>query len=162
MKNVIIMLVLSLLAGCSYSVYSSGMPHLKTISVKSFQNSSTEYDLEEEIYIKLSDKFSNDGRLSIVTMSPDCILEGEIMDYSNEVQNYGGSTIDAYKVQILFNITFTDLVKNKIIWQNSSLLLSEVYSASDTNITYKTEEAAQQKIFDDLFDTIIKNSLEEW
>lgn len=156
------MAVLAILVACSYSVYSSGLPHLKTITIKSFRNNSTEYDLEEELYNKLSEKFSNDGRLSIVTISPDCLLEGEILDYSIEIQNYGGSVIDAYQVKILFKITFTDLVKNKIIWQDNSLLLSEVYSASDSNIVYKTEEAAQQKIFADLFDMIIKNSLEEW
>ena len=156
------MVFLLTLAACSYSIYSSGLPHLKTISINSFQNKTTEYDLEEDIYITLSDKFSSDGRLSIVTISPDCILEGEILDYSNEVLKYAGSSVDEYEVKILFNIIFTDLVKNKVIWQNPSLLLSETYSASDSNITYKTEEAAQTKIIQDLFDTILKNSLEEW
>ncbi|HPR16614.1 MAG TPA: LPS assembly lipoprotein LptE [Candidatus Cloacimonadota bacterium] len=162
MKNVILMVFLLTLAACSYSIYSSGLPHLKTISINSFQNKTTEYDLEEDIYITLSDKFSSDARLSIVTISPDCILEGEILDYSNEVLKYAGSSVDEYEVKILFNIIFTDLVKNKVIWQNPSLLLSETYSASDSNITYKTEEAAQTKIIQDLFDTILKNSLEEW
>lgn len=162
MKNVIIIIILLFLISCTYSVYSSGLPHLKTISVNSFVNKSSEYELDEEIYIQLSNKFTNDGRLSLVTMSPDCILEGEILDYSNEVLSYAGSNVDAYKVKILFAITFTDLVKNKIIWQNSSLLLTETYSAIDTNINYKTEIAAQQKIINDLFDIIIKNSLEKW
>ncbi len=150
------------MSACSYSVYSSGLPHLKTIAVNSFDNYSTEYELEEKIYISLSEKFSNDGRLNLVTISPDCILEGEILDYSNEILGYAGSNVDEYKVQILFNIEFTDLIKNKIIWQNRSLLLSETYSATDHNINYKTEAAAVNKILDDLFDMIIRNSLEEW
>ncbi len=150
------------LSACTYSVYSSGFPHLNTISIKSFQNKTTEYNIEEDIFNKLSEKFSSDGRLSIVTISPDCIIEGEIMDYSNEVLSFAGSTVDEYKVQILFSIAFTDLQKNEIIWQNQSLLLSETYSVSNPNITLKSELSAQQKIIDDLFEAIIKNSLEEW
>lgn len=151
-----------ILSACTYSVYSSGFPHLKTISVKSFQNKTTEYNLEEEIFNRLSDRFSSDGRLSIVTVSPDCLIEGEILDYSNEILSYTGSTVDEYKVQILFSISFMDLLKNSVIWQNKSLLLNETYSASNPNITLKSEAAAQQKIIDDLFETIIKSSLEEW
>ncbi|MDO9577501.1 MAG: LPS assembly lipoprotein LptE [Candidatus Cloacimonadales bacterium] len=162
MKNVIIIIVLMVLSACTYSVYSSGFPHLKTISIKSFQNKTTEYNLEEDVFNKLSEKFSSDGRLSIVTISPDCLIEGEILDYSNDVLSFAGSTVDEYNVQILFSVTFTDLQKNEIIWQNKSLLLNETYSTSNPNITLKSEESAQQKIIDDLFDVIIKNSLEEW
>jgi Lipopolysaccharide-assembly len=162
MKNVIIIIILMVLSACTYSVYSSGLPHLKTISIKSFQNKTTEYNLEEDVFNSLSDDFSNDGRLSIVTISPDCIVEGAILDYSNDVLSYAGSTVDEYKVQILFNITFTDLTKNTIIWQDNSLLLNETYSASNPNITIKSELTAQEKIINDLFDAIIKNSLEEW
>lgn len=162
MKNTIVIIFLIVLAGCTYSVYSSGYPHLKTISVKSFENITTEYILEEKVFNSLSDSFSNDGRLSLVSISPDCILEGEILDYSNEVLSYAGSSVDEYQVQILFSVTFTDLQKNIIIWQNQSLLLKETYSASDPNITYKTEELAQDKIITDLFDTILRKSLEEW
>lgn len=162
MKNVMISLFLLLIIGCTYSVYSSGYPHLKTISVRSFENNTTEYSLDEKVFNSLSNLFSNDARLSLVAISPDCILEGEILDYSNEIFSYAGSTVDQYQVQILFSLRFTDLVDNKIIWQNSSLLLKETYSASDPNIIYKTEDSAQEKIIKDLFDLILSKSLEEW
>ena len=162
MRNVIIIIILIVLSACTYSVYSSGFPHLKTITINSFQNKTTQYNLEEDVFTKLSEKFSSDGRLSIVTMSPDCIIDGEILDYSNEILSFAGSTVDEYKVQIFFSITFTDLQKNEVIWKDNSLLLTETYSASNPNITLKTETAAQQKVIEDLFEAIVKNSLEEW
>ncbi|HHE65766.1 MAG: hypothetical protein B1H06_04240 [Candidatus Cloacimonas sp. 4484_143] len=162
MKNAIIIIFLIVLMSCTYSVYSSGYPHLKTISVKSFENKTTEYSLEENVFNSLSDLFSNDGRLNLVSISPDCILEGEILDYSDKVLSYAGSSVDEYEVKVLFSVTFTDLQKNEIIWQNKSLLLKETYSSSDPNITYKTEEEAQDKIIKELFNTILTKSLEEW
>jgi len=130
--------------------------------VKSFENKTTEYSLEENVFNSLSDLFSNDGRLNLVSISPDCILEGEILDYSDKVLSYAGSSVDEYEVKVLFSVTFTDLQKNEIIWQNKSLLLKETYSSSDPNITYKTEEEAQDKIIKELFNTILTKSLEEW
>ncbi|MBC8385677.1 MAG: hypothetical protein H8E57_09200 [Candidatus Cloacimonetes bacterium] len=48
MKSLMI-LILIIVIGCSYSVYSSSYPHLKTVNIQSFENKTTEYDLEENI-----------------------------------------------------------------------------------------------------------------
>ena len=84
-KIIGLLIIGSILLGCSYSVYSTGYPHLKTITIQQFQNSTTEYQLENELFLDLSDKFEQDGRLSIVTLSPDCQLEGSILDYSDKI-----------------------------------------------------------------------------
>ena len=147
---------------CSYSVYTTGYPHLKTIAILPFENNTTEYNLEEVIFNSLTNYFENDGRLKIVSISPDCQLEGQILDYSNKILTYAGSNVDEYEVRILFSITFTDLKKNNIIWQNKALIISETYSSSDETSEFLTEEEAQNEIIKDMFDIIIKESLEEW
>ena len=60
------------------------------------------------------------------------------------------------------DVVFTDLKKNQILWENNSLMLSERYSLSDENSQFKSEEDAQEEIANKLFDTIMKNTLEEW
>jgi hypothetical protein len=60
-----------LLCSCSYSVYSSGYPHLKSISIIPFVNHTTEYDLDDALLVDLSENFERDGRLNIVGLSPD-------------------------------------------------------------------------------------------
>ena len=162
MKQIIILILVLFLGACSYSVHSTGSPHLKTIVILPFTNNTTEYNLEEDLLNELSNLFINDGRLKIVGISPDCQLEGEILDYTDKIYTYDSSTIDAYQVKILFKIIFTDLKKNNIIWQNNSLILSETYSETDESSEFSSEAEAQNEIMKDLYDTIIKNSLEEW
>ena len=95
-------------------------------------------------------------------ISPDCQLEGEILDYSNKILSYAGSNVEEYEVRILFKISFIDLKKNNLVLKNDALQLSETYSSSEEISEFKTEEEAQEKIINDLFDYIIKESLEEW
>jgi len=162
MKRIILLLIATVVMGCSYSVYSSGYPHLKTISLPFFENGTTEYQLEETLQEKLTILFQKDGRLDIVSLSPDCILEGTIVDYTDKILTYDENGVDGYEVKILFSVTFTDMKKNKVMYQNSSLLLRETYSSSDESIQLQNEEQAQNAIFEELFEQILTKSLEEW
>jgi len=75
MKIVIVFFTLVVFS-CSYTVYPSAYPHLKTITVSQFGNNTTEYDLDGIVFNELSDHFIQDGRLKIVGIAPDCRLEG--------------------------------------------------------------------------------------
>jgi hypothetical protein len=162
MKFKIIMFVNLLILSCSYSFYTTGYPHLKTVQILPIENQTNNYDLRNMIFNSLVDSYESDGRLKLVGLSPDCQLECSILDYSNKIVAYSGSAIDEYEVRVLFDLTFTDLKKNQVIWQNGSLLQSERYSLSDENSLLKSEEEAQEEITSKLFDTIMKNTLEEW
>jgi len=162
MKFKIIMFASLLIMSCSYSVYTTGYPHLKTIQVLPVENQTSSYDLRDMVFNSLVDNYQSDGRLKLVGMSPDCQLECRILDYTNKIISYSGSSIDEYEVRVLFDITFTDLKKNQVIWQNGSLMQSERYSLTDENSLYNSEEDAQEEITSKLFDTIMKNTLEEW
>ena len=162
MKFKIIILTVLLIAGCSYSVYTTGHPHLKTIQILAVENQTSNYDLRDLVFNSLVDSYESDGRLKLVGLSPDCQLECSILDYSNKIVSYSGSSIDEYEVRVLLEVTFTDLKKNLVIWQNGSLMKSERYSLSDENSIFKSEEDAQEEIMSKLFDTIMKNTLEEW
>jgi hypothetical protein len=162
MKKILIYCALLIVAGCSYSVRTSAFPHLKTISIGEFANSTVEYGLEEEISLLLTEKFQNDGRLKIVTMNSDVLLEGEIRDYTDKVFSFDETGAEEYQVRILFKIVFTDLVRNEVVWQQDNLILSEKYSSINEFSEFKTEEEAQTEIFNQLFDTILRNTLEDW
>ena len=163
MHKIIVLLIITLfLTGCSYSVYSTGYPHLKTIAIQQFQNTTTEYQLENELFLDISEKFEQDGRLSIVTIAPDCQLEGRILDYSDKIYSYNTEGIEEYQVKILFNVIFTDLVKNEVIYQDDSLVLASEYSAADPTAEFTSEEEARYEIYSNLFDLILKETLEQW
>lgn len=154
--------LLVILAGCSYSVYSGGYPHLDTIKINVFENTTVQYQLEDKVVEILASKFQSNGRLKIVTQNADCLIEGELIDYSNKIRDYGTQNIEEYEVRILFKIIFTDLKKNEIIWQNNALEIKESYSSSDPTSKFKTESAAQDEIINKLFKKIVNKSLEEW
>ena len=161
-KLIVLVIVVVIISGCSYSVYSTGYPHLKTISVTSFENNTTEYQIENELFLDMSERFDQDGRLRIVTVSPDCRLEGKILDYSNKIYSYNADGIEQYQVKILFNITFTDLKFNEVIYKDDAVVLQEEYSSADDDAEFKTEEEARAEIYKDLFDRILRESLEQW
>jgi hypothetical protein len=135
---------------------------LKTISISQFENKTTEYELDDILFNELSSYFLQDGRLKIVGLAPDCRLEGEIIDYSNDIYKYSNTGVDEYEVKILFKIVLTDLVKNQIILNRDGIILQENYSADDENSEFRSEEEAQLEIIKDLFDLIIRDSLEAW
>ncbi len=162
MKSIKLLLFVLLIAGCSYSVYTTGYPHLKTIKVLPIENQTSSYDLRDIVFNSLVDSYESDGRLKLVGLSPDCQIECSILDYSNKIVTYSGSSIDEYEVRILFDMIFTDLKKNQVLWQNSSLMISERYSLSDENSQFRSEEEAQIEIISKLFDAIMKSTLEEW
>ncbi len=162
MKLIKMLLFVLLITGCSYSVYTTGYPHLKTVLIFPVENQTSNYNLRDMVFNSLVNAYESDGRLKLVGLSPDCQIECTIMDYSNKIATYSGSSVDEYEVRILFDVVFTDLKKNQVIWKNSSLVLSERYSLSDENSQFASEEDAQEEITNKLFDTIMKNTLEEW
>ena len=161
MKILLIILSACILS-CSYTVYPSSYPHLKTITISQFENKTTEYELDDILFNELSSHFLQDGRLKIVGVAPDCRLEGEIIDYSNDIYKYSDTGVEEYEVKILFKVVLTDLVKNQIIFNRDGIILEENYSSDDENSEFRSEEEAQLEIIKDLFDLIIRDSLEAW
>ena len=115
MKFIKLILFVLLIASCSYSVYTTGYPHLKTIKVLPLENQTSNYDLRDIFFNSLVDSYESDGRLKLVGLSPDCQIDCSILDYSNKIVTYSGSSIDEYEVRILFDMIFTDLKKNPFV-----------------------------------------------
>lgn len=159
-KYLLIMIILAF--GCSYSVYTTGLPHLKTIRIQTFENKTDEYDLSEDLLNYLSDNFERDGRLKLVELEPDCILAGEILDYTEKIYTYKEEDIEEYEVKILFKVRFKDVNNNEDIWSNDALILKERYADDSEYTEINSEEEAQQEIFKELYETILRNTLEEW
>lgn len=162
-KTILIILTL-LLGACSYSVYTNAYPHLKNIQIISFENKTPEFQISQDFHNYLVDKFQKDGRLKISTLNPDSQIEGIILDYKREILSYDNAgNISEYKITLLIEIKMTDLKMNSVLYNNQSLLVSENYSPVSTNPNiYTTEEQALNKIYEKVFDTIMKNTLEKW
>lgn len=163
-KYILFTLIIFIVMGCSYSVYSNAYPHLKRIQLLAFDNKSSEYSLGDIVYNSLSTSYQDDGRLRLVTQQPDCQLEGSILSYSEKIYSYdAANNVQDYNIVISFSITFTDLISNQVIYENKNLSLSEIFAVSgESTSRFKTKEEAIYEIFDKLFKNIMQNTLESW
>ena len=164
MYKYLIWLILIALNGCSYSVFMNVYPHLRNVNISPFENETAEYTIAQDVQEYLVNKFQSDGRLRISTIDPDSQIEGTVLDYQNEVYGYNyDNNVTEYRVTILFSITMSDLREQKIMYENKSLMLSEVYYPGSTNPEqFTTETEAVEKVFERVFDTIIRSTLEAW
>ncbi|HPF08864.1 MAG: LptE family protein [Candidatus Cloacimonetes bacterium] len=163
-KFILASLVLVLLSSCYYSVYSNAYPHLKKIRVEPFVNRSAEFGLSEKALSDLSTALRNDGRLKQVSQDPDCSLEGEITSFQEKIYSYDSANqVQDYQVTVSLKLSFTDLVKNEVIYENNSLSLSELYKVAEGSTSrFSSKEEALSEIFNNVFKTAIQNSLEAW
>lgn len=157
-------LIILILSACSYSVRTNAYPHLKRIQLLALENKSTEFYLGDVVFNNLSTAFSEDGRLRTVTQQPDCQLEGSILSFSEKVYSYDTvNNVQDYLVAITFEVTFTDLINNKVIYENKSLVLSEIYAVSEESTSrFKSKDDAITEICDKLYKNILQNTLESW
>ena len=164
MYKYIILAVLCLLTACSYSVFLNTYPHLKNVQISPFENETSEYTIAQDFQEHLVNKFQNDGRLRISTIDPDSRVEGSVLDYKNEVYGYNyENNVTEYRVTILFSVIMTDLREEKTMYENKSMMISEVYMPNSDNPEHlKTENEAIEKVFDKVFDTLIRSTLEAW
>ena len=164
MYKYLIFIALIILSGCSYSVFLNVYPHLRNVQIVPFENETAEYAIAQDVQEYLVNKFQSDGRLRISTIDPDSQIEGIVLDYLNEVYGYNyENNVTEYRVTILFSITMSDLREQKTMYENKALMLSEVYYPGSTNPDqFTTEAQAQEKIFERVFDTIIRSTLEAW
>jgi hypothetical protein len=163
-KFVCLGLLLAVLFGCSYSVYSNAYPHLKKIAVRAFENRSNQFDLGDKVLNRLSESFQNDGRLKLVTQQPDCTLEGSIQSFDENIYSFdSGNNVQDYMLRLTCSVTFTDLIENSVIYENKNLVLTEPYAVSASSTAKsKSKEEATDELISQLFKTIVQNSLETW
>ena len=129
-----------------------------------FDNKSSEYALGDIVYNRLSADFRDDGRLRLVTQQPDCQVEGSIVSFSEKIYSYDTTnSVQDYIIVISFSLIFTDLINNKVVYENKILQVSEMYAVSaESTSRFKTKEEAINEICDKLFKTIMQNTLESW
>jgi hypothetical protein len=158
------LLMFLLVLGCSYSVRMNIYPHLRNVAIMPFEDRTLEIHLAEELRDSLISSFQRDGRLRISYEDPDSRIEGQIVEYENNIFGYDlDQNIEEYQVRLTVSLTFTDLVRNEVIWENKALMLSERYTPLSTEeVRFKTEEEALQELYKKLFETIIRNTLESW
>jgi outer membrane lipopolysaccharide assembly protein LptE/RlpB len=117
--------VLSLAAGCGYTIGIAGTlpPHIKTVAVPIFTNSTQEPAVENVITAAVVNAFSTSGRLRVVSVnSADAILQGQITGYTLDSIAFNSQiNVTEYRLRVRLNITFRDVRQNTVLWKEDGL-----------------------------------------
>lgn len=156
-----------LCGGCGYTTSTGLLPtHLKTVAIPVFENSTTEYTLEQEITDAVIQRFVNDNRLKIVDeRTADAVVNGRIIHYRNSVFGIATdqSLAQEYRVTITVQVSFRDRVKNREMWSEASLTRTSNYYVQDVpGQTAKTELDGRKEAIDKIADEILARSVQTW
>ncbi len=164
MKICLIILII-ITFGCSYSFRTNQYPDLETLRIEPFENKSTESNLEVEVFDSMIEQYSDDGRLNIVNQSPDILLQGSVLGYNEEIHSSdSANNVEEYIIKMSFSIKMTDMKNNQVLYDEKNLRVSQIYSVNgaETGAEYDNYDDAKNGIYEDLFEKIMQNTLEDW
>jgi outer membrane lipopolysaccharide assembly protein LptE/RlpB len=166
-RAVVAALAVGLVCGaCAYTTSTALLPsHLKTVAVPVFENSTVEYNLEQEITDAVIARFVQDNHLKVVSeRGADAVIKGKIVSYKNSV--FGFSSVarsQEYRVTITISVIFKDLIKNREIFNDPNLVkFSNYYVTNVPGDTARTELDGRKAAIAKIADEILNRAVESW
>jgi outer membrane lipopolysaccharide assembly protein LptE/RlpB len=108
-----------LISGCGYHLVGTGTtlpPHLKTIAIPVFSNTSSQPNIHRDITNAIRQSFITDGRLKVVsaTNKADLVMKGVLSSYTLQAVSFTTADVAReYYVQLGGSIDVKDRVKKQ-------------------------------------------------
>ncbi len=154
-----------LLCGCGYSFSSRTNPHIATIAIPIFENSTLEKGLEDRLADRITDAFLADKRLRVVKeKDADSVIDGKIERYDRTPFSYDkAQNVQEYRVEMTLHVTYEDRKKNHVVWEERAMTAWGTYSVS-ANLPGGIEEesAAQTRAIDKAAQDILIKTVQGW
>jgi hypothetical protein len=131
--------------GCGYTLGGSLPDHIRTVAIPIFRNSTSEPAVENALTAAVVNAFANSGRVRVVGRADaDALLEGEITSYELvAIAVVTGQNIAQYRLLVTMNLTFRDLRRNELLWQQRGLTeQADFRVAGQVSETIAREEVA--------------------
>ena len=111
----LLLLVFYLVIGCGYSTRSLLPSHLKTIAVKTVENSSTQPGLAEELTFALPKAFNIDRSLRVTSIEQaHLLLSATITSYSKTAAAYNSNQeVSTYEITLTALVDVIDQIRNE-------------------------------------------------
>ena len=162
-----LLLIAALLGSCAYSTSTALLPpHLRTVAIPVFENTTSEYLLPQEITDAVIARFVQDNHLRVVPeRTASSVLRGKVVGYRNAVFGFSDQTrAQEYRVSVTVSVVFKDLVKNREIWSDPNLIKTSNYYVTPVpgDTTAHTELEGRQAAILKIADEIIARSVQGW
>jgi len=155
----------ALVVGCGYTASPALLPpHLKTVAIPVFGNSTPEVQLEQDITNATILRFIQDNHLKIVDeKSANSVIRGTVTQYKNSVFGFtNNASSNEYRVTIAVDVTFKDLVKNRELWSGEIVKTANYYVQNVPGDSAKTEIDGRKEAISKIADEILTRSVEGW
>ena len=144
-----------LFSGCGYHLVGTGSslpPHLKTIFISVFKNTSSQPEIHRELTRAVLETFINDGRLKVARKDDaDLIMDGTLIYYTKRNVAFGSEDlVSNIIIEVEVELKVTDQIKNKIIIQEKLKTQWDYKSTSDIATTERARLEAIDLGFQDL------------
>ena len=112
-----------LLNSCGYHLVGTGSslpPHLKSLSIPVFGNSSAEPEIHRELTSNIIDSFITDGRLKIVRKgNSDMVMRGTLYYYDLKAVSFSSSDFASdYIVELGIDVEVIENINDKLYIKN--------------------------------------------
>ena len=148
-----------------YSTSGRTAGDIKKIAVPYLKNDTAEPDIEIDITQRIIDALIKDNTLKVVSEDEaDAILEGSIIEYKNVPftfsENNESIQAEQYRLVIGLNVSLFSKKKNAYIWENKKISAhGDYYLESNTDQTY---EKALDNVYNDIVESILSSTVQEW
>lgn len=163
------LLLLTFLVGCAgYAPVPQLLPpHIKKISIPTFENNTVYYGIEEKFTLRVTEEFLRDGRLEITREeNADAVLKGVITRYVLQPLAYSADFVaEEYKLWIIFDLALYEKDKEEPLWEEKNLegiyrFLTPTSNKPGALTEEKaTEEEAREKLWDYLARDILRRTI---
>ena len=141
-----------LVAACGYHLAGTGNtlpPHLKTVAIPVFSNTSSEPDIHRNMTNVIRQSFINDGRLKVVTKDKaDLVMKGVLNYYTLQAASFDSDDVALdYYVALGVDIKVNDMVKRKLFMKQNFTTKWDFRTSADVI----NSEAARQVALNDAY-----------
>ena len=139
-----ICILFSLILSCGYAFAPQGDyidKRIKTVYVKSFENKTSQAELENYVRTAFIDQVILSGRFKVVqdVESADAIIKGSVLNINTAPLSYRANTLVAEeRATMVLEISFREKESGKTIWSSQSVAGQVDYQMEDNINTFPT------------------------
>ena len=141
--------------GCGYHLVGTGNtlpPHLKSISIPVFENTSSQPEIHRELTSIILRSFINDGRLKVAKKEDaDLLMTGALTYYNTRTAAFGSDDLSSdIIIELGVDVEVTDQIKNKTFLKQKLKTQWDYKSTDDISDT----ETARLRALDDAYNEL--------
>ncbi|OVE77083.1 hypothetical protein BVX98_03630 [bacterium F11] len=137
-------------------------PHVKSISVKPFENQTSQPGIGNKLWLAVTDEFIRDGRIAYVddVNKSNAAVVGTVKRYVETELSHDVNLVPIeYQLWVIMDLKFLDRTINQYLWEEPYLEQKLRYFA-ETEPGGKTIEEAREELWDRFANDIVRRTIE--